>query len=309
MNLPENVSEKLESLYFEFDKKKLKSTQENLTKKYKTETGNSVNKIETKEAGLLYAISRMPATFAVTKSVLDEMVIENNFNDIETIFDIGSGTGAGYLALSETFENADIKLFEREDNMIFAFSKIFDYPVSKFDIVHSKINEKSDLVLCSYVLSEMTESDRKIAIDNLLKMTDKYLLLIDTGTPETFREYMEIKKYVLNSGYSVIAPCKTNCCDLGEDYCQFYARVERSKLMKMAKDAELSYEDEKYFYLLISKEKTQENNKCRVIRRPSYETNRVKLVVCDDGKKDIVITKSDKEKYKKSRKIKINEEF
>ena len=50
-------------------------------------------------------------------------------------------------------------------------------------------------------------------------------------------------------GFCVVAPCMCEKCGLINDYCQFYARVERSSLHKLAKAGALSYEDEKYFYL------------------------------------------------------------
>lgn len=307
MNLPEEYQEKILLLYAGLDKQKLIETRSGLTEKYKNKTGNSTNKISTKEDGIIYAISRMPATYAVTQTLLETLIQENKIENVHSIFDFGSGTGAGYLALLNLFDENQIELFEREDNMISCFNQIFKKQVHKFDLTKDKTESKADLVLCSYVLSEMNDSDRKLALDNLMNSTNNYLLLIDTGTPDVYHKYMQIKDYAKKCGYCVIAPCSGEC-DLQNDYCQFYARVERNGLMKMAKQGSLSYEDEKYFYLLFSKHQIG-GSKRRVIRRPIYEANRVKLVVCDRGKKDIVVTKKDKELYKKARKIKINEEI
>ena len=98
-------------------------------------------------------------------------------------------------------------------------------------------------------------------------------------------------------------------CGLKNDYCQFFARVERSSLLKMSKAGELSYEDEKYFYLLIAKNiDLKEISDRRVIRRPQIKTNFVELKLCTNlGVFDEKFTKKDKVSYQKARKIKINE--
>ena len=64
----------------------------------------------------------------------------------------------------------------------------------------------------------------------------------------------------------------------------------------MSKSGELSYEDEKYFYLLIAKNADlRENNERRVIRRPQIKTNFVELKLCTStGVFDEKFTKKDK---------------
>lgn len=307
MNIRSDIREKINDLYLSLDKKKLMDTQVKLTERYKTTMGDSKSKILSKDDGILYAISRMPATYAVISNLLEQLVSEGKIRNILSVFDIGSGTGAGYLAVSEIFENSDICLFERDKNMIDVFKKLFDKDVKQCDFLNENIKDKADLVVCSYVLSEMTENDQNSALSKLMEISEKYVLLIDTGTPDVYKNYMKIKQKAIASGWKVLAPCTCDKCDMGDDYCQFYTRVERSNLMKMAKSAQLSYEDEKYFYLLLSRDCVDLESERRVIRRPEYKTNMVNLVVCDSGKKELTIAKSDKQLYKKARKIKINE--
>lgn len=309
MNLPQEVKEKIDSLIVGHDLANLKRTRELLTDRYKTQTGNSVSKIKDSNDSLVYAISRMSATYVVIKTLLENLKAQGFFGDNQVIFDIGSGTGAGYLAISESFKDAQIELFERDDNMRAMAKQLINKEANNLDIAKQQPSGVSDLTICSYVLSEMQETDRIKAVSNMLE-TSNMLLLIDTGTPETYKEFMEIKNYAIENGYQVLAPCMTKNCTLADDYCQFYARVERTGIQRNLKNAELSYEDEKYFYLLIAKKEVCKTiqDKSRVIRRPVYEQNRVKLVVCDkDGSHLKIVAKNEKEKYKMSRKIKINE--
>lgn len=316
MQFPREIQEKIDSLYRGLGKEKLASVQQTLTHRYKGSFRSSESLICSGEESALYAISRMPATYSVISTLLTQLSDQCAISNIRRVFDIGSGTGAGYLALKNVLEEVDITLVERDDNMISTFHQIFgaEIEVRKRDIIaeNLEIDAPVDLVLCSYVLSEMTEQDREVVIRKLLKIPAKYLLLIDTGTPATYESFMKLKAIAMSQDVSVIAPCMQSTCPLHDDYCQFYARVERSSIHKLAKaDAVLSYEDEKYFYLLLSK--SQETNyikKERVIRRPDISTNVTRLKLCTAlGVIEKSFSKRDKADYKRAKRVKINDLF
>lgn len=309
MQLPLFLQEKIASLYTKLKSGKLKQIQKNLTQKYKTESGESKSLIEDKNDSVLYAISRMPATYSVIATLLAQLTKQNLIQKFDSVIDVGSGTGAGYFAIKSLFENVDISLFERDENMIEVFNVLTDnlVQVSQADIINDNINAKADLVMTSYVLSEMKEQDRLKAVAKLLEMSQKYLLIIDTGTPRVYENMMKIKKFVQEKGYFISAPCASEKCGLKNDYCQFFARVERSSLMRQAKSGELSYEDEKYFYLLISKEMKQNCEK-RIIRRPIIKPNNIELALCTkNGVTHEIFTKKNKEMFKIAKKSKIND--
>lgn len=317
MALLESVKEKIKKLFFELGKGKVLKVQKNLTNKYKNKTGESKPLIEDLSDSEIYAISRMPATNEVLCSLFKTLISQNILdNNVKSIIDVGAGTGAGYFAFKDYFENAELTFVENNKNMIDVFKKLTEYE----NIIHENIlnfvnEEKFDLVLSSYVLSEMTEFDRVNAVCKLFNLSKKYVLLVDAGTPLIYDQYMKIKDICKEYGFKVIAPCKNEMCPLKNDYCQFYARVERSSVHKLAKDAVQSYEDEKYFYLLFEKiesdsEKIDHEDLARVIRRPIIKKNLVELKICvSGGVKNVAITKKDKEKFKLARKIKINEQM
>ena len=237
MQLPLKCREKVSRLYAELKQGELSKVQKNLTYKYKNETGESKSLIDSKADSLLYAISRMPATYAVIYTLLSQLLEQGLISGIESVLDVGSGTGAGYFAIKEFDDDTKISLFERDENMIKVFETLTDneVPVQKLDIVRDRLETKADLVMTSYVLSEMKEQDRLNSVLKLLECANKYLLIIDTGTPRTYENMMTVKRFVQEKGYNVIAPCMSKKCGLKNDYCQFYARVERSALMKQAK--------------------------------------------------------------------------
>ena len=278
--------------------------------KYKTSQAVNKSVFESSEDSAVYAISRMPSTFAVVYTLVNDLLKQNKIEDVNSIIDIGSGTGAGYFACRELFEDVEISLFERDKNMIDIFDKFeTGEEVKRFDFLKDSIDKTADLVMSNYVFSELNEEGRKTALKKMLDSSNKYVLVVDTGTPRTYENFMKLKKMVSEMGYKVIAPCSSEKCGLKNDYCQFFARVERSSLLKMSKAGELSYEDEKYFYLLIAKNvDLKEINDRRVVRRPQIKTNFVELKLCTNaGVFDEKFTKKDKVSYQKARKIKINE--
>ena len=308
MILPVDLQEKINSLYSSINKQVLTDSRKGLTSRYKQTKESGKSLIDSKTDGIVYAISRMPATYCVVHTLLDLLIEQGFIEDVSTVFDVGSGTGAGYFATKDVLPDAEISLFERDMNMTQTFKQLEENKaVQRFDFIKDEFESKADLVMTSYVFSEMNEEGRVNSVKKMIDASNKYVLLIDTGTPRTYENFMKIKRLVKEWGWSVVAPCGTDKCGLKNDYCQFYARVERSSLQKMAKDASLSYEDEKNFYLLLAKNNVKKEGS-RVIRRPTIKTNVTELKVCDfNGVREVFVTKKNKDIYKKSKKVKINE--
>ena len=305
MILPSFLQQKIDDLFLRFDKNKLTSGREKLTEKYMTNQAINKSVFETSDDSAIYAISRMPATYVVNFILLEDLLSQNLISDVKTIVDIGSGTGAGFFACRDIFEDAEISLYERDVNMI----KIFDEfdtgeKVNRFDFIRDEINEKADLVMSSYVFSELNEEGRKIALKKMIDASNKYVLVIDTGTPRTYENFMKLKKLALDWGYKIIAPCLSEKCGLKNDYCQFYARVERSALMKLSKQAELSYEDEKYSYMAFVKNECNRAT-ARILRHPYIEKGQIGLEICSrKDNRSVQVKKKDGKLFKVARKAK-----
>lgn len=310
MILPEDIREKIAMLFEGQTKNSLVETRKKLTNKYKTSQAVNKSVFDSKQDSAVYAISRMPATFAVLHTLLSDLIKQGKLEDVLSVIDIGSGTGAGFFACRDLFD-AEISLFERDKNMIHVFEQFeTGVEVSRFDLIKDNIEKKAELVMSSYVFSELSEEGRMMGLKKMLDASNRYVLLVDTGTPRTYENFMKLKKFVAELGYFVSAPCMSQKCGLKNDYCQFYTRVDRSGLMKLAKNAELPYEDEKYFYLLIDKKAIdyQHKDEQRVIFRPKIAGNFVELKLCtESGVLTKNVTKKEKELFKKAKKIKINE--
>lgn len=103
-----------------------------------------------------------------------------------------------------------------------------------------------------------------------------------------------------------MAPCphEQECRIKSDDWCHFTCRVQRSKLHKLIKNADVPYEDEKYSYIVFAKEKV-DNEGVRILRHPQIAKGRIDLEICGKNEnKKIRITKKNKELFKKARKVK-----
>lgn len=316
MRLPIIVEEKVNELYLKTKNNSLSKAREKLTYKYKSSSKSGQKLIENREEASLYALTRMPCTYAVIRTLIEELYAEGKLQNIETVIDVGAGTGAGYFAIKDFDKNIQITPVEYDKNMISIFNELVpEVKVINSDILTDKIERTADLVVSSYMLNELSDENRLIAVKNMLALTNRYLLLIDAGTPKVYNDMMIIKDFVSESNAKVTAPCMTNTCPLKNDYCQFYVRVERSSLLRQSKSAKLPYEDEKYFYLLIEKINTEafyelKENQGRVLRRPIIKPNMVELVLCrNDGIQNKIITQKNKSEFKKAKKIKIHQIF
>ena len=163
------------------------------------------------------------------------------------------------------------------------------------------------------MINELDESKRLEIVKKALNATNKIMLIVEPGTPEGFNNIKKIRDFAYEEGYSIIAPCTGFCgrCDIKEDdWCASSIRVQRTKIHKYLKDADVPFEDEKFSYIAISKEKIDlnDNEYLRILRHPKIENGRVTVKLCQNGEiVEKVITKKDKELFKKVKKKNIGD--
>lgn len=314
MELPIELRSLIEEKLEKSNIRELKNNSESISLKYREKSGKG-NRLVTEEIETLaYAAVRMPATYSAVNTAL-----KNTFEiynpEIESVLDVGAGTGAGTWAVRNFVDLNDSICLERENVMrnlgenLMQESEIDELRSvkwEKFDLVNSDIRYNADLVICSYVLNELNEADRRMALEKLWNATNKILLIIEPGTPQGFAEIKELRKILINKGGKIIAPCPNiEKCPMPEnDWCHTTCRVARTRIHKMLKNGDVPYEDEKFSYIAVSKEKIEKGDFARVLRHPKIECGKITMQVCSiDGIEEKVITKKDKELFKTARKV------
>lgn len=306
MEFPVHIREKIERLVNAEDVKKLSAAARRLSENYRREENFSASsRLEI----LAYTAVRMPATFGAVSRAL-ELALEDLDSEINSVLDVGAGTGAASIAAEELIDCEKILCLERDRNML-GLGRQFVENAEWFerDITKS-ITETAELVICSYCLNELPEKERKFVISELAKAANKILLLVEPGTPKSFELMKHTRKQLIDLGLFIKAPCPHNGeCELSDnDWCHFTVRVARSKLHKQLKNADVPYEDEKFCFLAAVKEPTGEKF-TRIIRRPIIESGKITLKLCaEDGISEKIVTRSN-EHFKKAKKSESGDSF
>lgn len=314
MELPIFIKQKIEDIASSYSIKDLKKSVDETSKKYLSNSSNGEDLVASKIDCVGYAITRMPATYAALSEVLEELFEFDN--NIKTIIDIGSGTGNSVIAINQLNEQIKITCFEKEKEMISLANSILNsfsnYDIINLNIVKDDINNSADLIISSYMLNEIKENELNKVLEKIYNSSNKYIVIVEPGTPNAYLKIQKIKEYFINKGSYVLAPCPHmgKCQICSPDWCHFQVRLSRSKLHKLVKNADVPFEDEKYTYLIISKEK-KDVNYSRILSRPTILNGRVELKTCTKcGEiKTTTITKKDKDSYKKVRKLNSGDKF
>ncbi len=285
-----------------------------LSRRYMNESGNGMSLLNKDKEAAVYSIMRMPATFSAVAAALEQLCEVSDFVP-RSLLDAGAGTGAGSWAAISYFALDKITCLERESAMEnigrHFMERATDKALNEATWIHRDLSDdlkdeyKSDLVIASYVLNEMSIDERLKAADKLWDNTEQMLLIVEPGTPVGYSNLKVIREHLIKRGAYIAAPCPHNDeCNLEKgDWCHFSCRVQRSKIHKVAKNADAPYEDEKYSYVAFSRQPCNLVRN-RIMRHPIAEKGRIRLTVCTDEKKVIekTVTKSQGEQYRKAKK-------
>ena len=307
MELPLELKGKIDSFFEGMSSDELKKISKNITSKYKNESGAGKRLVSGKTEAMVYSAVRMPATYS---AVCDALNLTGFSGNIDKVYDIGAGSGSASWASFNVFGATDITCFEREEMMrkigssLMANTTLGNVAWNDFDLTKDKLNGTSDLVISSYVLNELDPSYLESVLEMMWNSTDKLLTIIEPGTKEGFKVIMKVREYLLSKDAFLVAPCPHDgkCRLSSDDWCHFSTRVQRSKIHKLIKEADVPFEDEKYSFISFSKTPC-ERSEMRILRHPVIGKGRIDLTVCGkDENKDITLRKKDGENYKRAKK-------
>lgn len=296
----------LEDLFNTVSLNALKKESEKLTELYKKREAGPLPPLDSDLKRLAYLSVRFPATYAVMKKVFEELGLRANVSACFSLLDVGAGPGTATLAAFDTaIPLKKALLIEQDPGFIKLAKKVLeDYPKEFICQDAQKISfPSSDIVVASYLINELT--NKSAFVDKLWSATAQYLLIVEPGTPASFQCLKEMREHLIQKGAYLLAPCPHNkpCPLPSPDWCHFGARLERSSWHHKIKGGALNYEDEKYFYLLFSKNKYIPCGS-RVLKRPFKGSGFVKIQFCSTHK--IVTetaTKKNKDRYSLFKKL------
>lgn len=308
------LEEAIDEISCGYFNKNIKNAGKNMSNRYNSSFNGGMPLVNKMDEVVAYTLSRMSATNKVAEFVLTK--IKEN---IETVLDLGAGTGSATFAALNMFQNASVCAVEKVNKMQ-SLHKTIAFKMGQTDRINFLLddaanfnsNNKFQLVMASYLFNELNKEDQKIVLNKMYEFSTDYIVIIEPGTPKNYSQMMSIKQEMLNLGAKLISPCKTiNCCLKEGDWCHFLVRVQRSKAHKEIKQGSLNYEDEKFTYLIFKKDNNIQNDKENIIiRRPVFGKKKISLKVCSpSGVQEKVITNSNNSNYKAIKKLGVGDEF
>lgn len=288
--IPDSLVNLIENELSRFSPNALKRAREDLSHRYRT--GLSP-RMTSDEERVSYLATRMPATMKVMEKVFSEIPVEG-----KTVLDVGAGPGTAFWALEAP---SSITHIEHDSGMVAIGKRLA--PNGKW-ITGNFLDvpfTPHDIVLFSYSFNE--------AVD--LKLIDKgwaacqTLVIIEPGTPKGYQNILLARAHLKTLGAHMRAPCPHyDPCPLrSPDWCHFSVRVSRHRWHKELKEGTLGYEDEKYSFLIVSKDPV-ETLPARLITPPERHSGHFKLGLC--SKEGLVLktfSKKDGPLYKAAKKL------
>lgn len=310
---PQALSLALEALVTGQDSARLERDARTISENYRLRTGTGSRLLTKESEAAAYAAARMPATFAAAQAALKESLAAADLGmKIRSVVDCGAGTGAATWAAAQLLDLERVTCLEREEAMRAVGSRLMregGMPHAVWtgcDLTDSAPLPKGDLVIEGYMLGELREDMRLPVAEKLWQAAERMLVIIEPGTPQGFANLAAVRARLTALGAHVAAPCpagSTVCPMAGEDWCHFAVRVQRTKLHKALKGGDAPYEDEKFCYLALTREKPEAACSARVLRHPLIAPGRITLTLCEDGEKKLqIVTKKDP-LWKRARKI------
>jgi ribosomal protein RSM22 (predicted rRNA methylase) len=260
-----------------------------LSQRYRVEGPDDSPHVRSERDALAYIAIRLPATYAAVRASFAAVVEARPDFDPKTALDVGAGPGTALWAAVDCWPDlAEAMLLEASP--IFRacgeeLAREADLPrVSwrRADITVETIDcTPRDLVSLGYVLNELAPAARQSVLKRLWDVTADTLVIVEPGTPAGWERILAARHQLIEAGAHVLAPCPHafDCPLRAPDWCHFAERVARSRLHRLAKDAEVPWEDEKFSYVALSRTPAAARA-ARVIARPRKGSGRVTLKLC-----------------------------
>src|SRR5947209_10411992 len=274
--------------------------------------GGGSGAIRSESDALAYALARMPATYAAviaSLNALDEIAPQLA---LTSLLDVGAGPGTATWAAAEAFPslqrftlldaNAALRALALDLVRNSVRLRGIDYRQGEARAALADA-AASDLVIASYVIAEISASERGALAEALWEKTRDTLLVVEPGTPAGYARILELRRQLIAVGAHVAAPCPhdRDCPLTPPDWCHFSQRLPRSRAHKQIKQAELPFEDEKFIYLALTRAPVAQHP-ARVLRQPDLTKVEVTAKLCTvDGLAVVKVPRRAKTAYARAR--------
>jgi ribosomal protein RSM22 (predicted rRNA methylase) len=181
-------------------------------------------------------MARMPATYAAVTASLNALrEIRPGFAPAN-LLDVGAGPGTASWAAAEAFSSLRSHTLLDANGALRALALDLCSGSMRLRDMHYQRGEAraaladadaADLVVASYMIGEISESERTALAELMWTKTRDTLLIVEPGTPAGHARIMALRKQLIASGAHVAAPCPHDgmCPLVSPDWCHFTQRL------------------------------------------------------------------------------------
>jgi ribosomal protein RSM22 (predicted rRNA methylase) len=280
------------------------------------QSATSAVTIDSAEAALAYALSRMPATYAAVSAVLDELRARAPDFSPAAMLDAGAGPGTATWAAREVWPELGPGLLLDHNPHLLALAADL---AEAADAEEATTRVKADLgrvapgtgpfdfVVAAYALTELPEAALAPAALSLWARCAGALAIVEPGRPRDYARLMEVRAALIAAGARVVSPCPQEgaCPLIGSDWCHFSVRLPRSREHLRMKAGTLGYEDEKFSFLIVARPELAAGRAfARVIKPPRETKAGVELELCTpDGIAHRSVASRDRQSFKAAKRL------
>jgi ribosomal protein RSM22 (predicted rRNA methylase) len=294
MRLPEELLAAIQREVENLDGKTLARAAAELTRRYRAAEFSSAP-IQTQEHRAAYLTARLPATYAANWRVFSEVRQRAPQAEVAGILDLAAGPGTALFAAAELFPalrqatlvESDPAWLDLGRRLIAGHSHpaLLQAEWRRCDLRTPFECAPHDLVVISYGLGELPLSTADALLRRAWQLAKEFLVVIEPGTMRGFAAVLQARSLLIAESANILAPCPhCDACPMAgtRDWCHFVQRLERTSAHRQAKTAALAYEDEKFSYLVASREAFPPAT-ARIVRHPRKHSGHVQLTLCAGG--------------------------
>jgi ribosomal protein RSM22 (predicted rRNA methylase) len=319
MQLPAELARAVEEEAAEFPLRELARAAASISDRYRSDRPRT-GRLSRAECAAWVAV-RMPATWAAMHAVLHEVRRLDPDGTVQSVLDLGAGPGAGIRAACEVFPFINRATAMEHERSLIAVGERLAKTSEQEAVRKTKWLERDicigppfpvhDLVLLAWVAGELDSPAREAALERAWQAAGYGLVIIEPGTPRGFDIVRRARQQLILGGAYLAAPCPSggDCGAPKGQWCHFAARVERSSLHRRLKGGELSYEDEKFSYVVATRAPVR-RAPGRIVRHPQHEPGLIRLEVCTgEAWNKVDVRKRDAERFRRARKGRWGDEW
>ncbi|MBV9568231.1 MAG: SAM-dependent methyltransferase, partial [Hyphomicrobiales bacterium] len=243
-----------------------------------------------------YLLARMPATFAAASASLRAASELMPSFSPSSLLDLCAGPGtASFAALSLWPEISTVTMVDANPFFLAAAQSLgvicgtaamrqAKLIRSRFAAVWDEL-PSAELVVMSYALVELDQAIIAELSRRIWSRSKGLLLFVEPGTPEGFRRILVCRNALIEEGAHLAAPCPhvATCPMPQHAWCHFTERLPRSRQHRLAKGAQVNFEDEPYIYLAFSRSGLEFRPRGRIVSRVRVSKADVRFTVCGEG--------------------------